>query len=99
MHANGILIISGGLTKSIVLNSLLLAFTWLIRVAGYVDEYVSCFQINTCWVLSSGALLVPPGDYILRALYNGNSIYAASSASSPFNVDRLCLDVALALKA
>ncbi|CAL8470291.1 g9833 [Coccomyxa elongata] len=50
-------------------------------------------------LLPAGDFLLLPGDYTLTALYPGDGTYGASSGSAPFNIDPLCLLVALTFKA
>ncbi|BDA44329.1 hypothetical protein COCOBI_05-5130 [Coccomyxa sp. Obi] len=48
-------------------------------------------------LLPAGDFLLLPGEYTLTALYPGDATYAAASGSAPFNIDPLCLLVALTL--
>ena len=46
---------------------------------------------------SAGVIALLPGRYTLNASYGGDGIYAATSVSTPFTVDSLCLLEALRL--
>ena len=39
----------------------------------------------------AGEIALLPGSYDLVAVYGGDGVYAAASASTPFAVDALCL--------
>ena len=41
--------------------------------------------------VSAGDVALLPGSYELVAIYGGDSVYAAASASTPYSVDALCL--------
>ncbi|BDA40709.1 hypothetical protein COCOBI_01-3620 [Coccomyxa sp. Obi] len=73
--------------------------TLVAKLTAKKTDHLTKDDIHDKALVPDGDFVVVHGDYTLTAQYNGNSIYAASSASVPFSIDNLCLAVALALKA